>query len=97
MTTWKPAHNPKTLQATRLVATMLFAVGVIVAVGVIRTLLRSTPDISSTSNNISSVVRDNSGKIFVDHQEVTISCYDNGKPIYPMRACLVPTATPGAP
>lgn len=69
MTTWKPAHNPKTLQATRLVAAMLFAVGVIVAVGVIRTLLRSTPpDISSTSNNISSVVRDNSGKIFVDHQ-----------------------------
>lgn len=86
MSTWKPTHSPKTLQATRLVAAMLFAVGVIVAVGVIRTVLRSAPDVSSASNSIVQAV-----------QYEMPSCYNAGTPVYPMRECLVPTATPGAP
>lgn len=86
MTAWKPTHSPKSLQATRLVAAMLFAVGVIVAVGVIRTMLRSAPDISSASNSI----------VHATQYELP-SCYSNGTPVYPMQDCLVPTATPGAP
>lgn len=87
MTTWKPTHSPKTLQTTRLVAAMLFAAGVIVAIGVIRTVLRSAPDISSASSNIIQAVQ----------QYERPSCYDNGTPIADPQACRVPTATPGTP